>query len=110
MRHGARRRRKVSASDKLLQQPNQRTAAPGHQVSIYVAADCGNCDYAWEVAKLIRGEYPHVTVTIIDLANPHEPVPDAVFATPTYLLDGHLWSLGNPSPQQVHDKLGRLEN
>jgi hypothetical protein len=110
MSNGTRRRRPISAADESLQLPVQRTAARAHQVSIYVTDHCANCDYAWEVANLIRGEYPHVTVAIIDLANPQEPVPDAVFATPTYLLDGHLWSLGNPSPQQVHDKLGRLED
>ena len=35
--------------------------------------------------------------------------PDNVFATPTYLLDGQRWSLGNPSSQQVRDLLGKLK-
>jgi hypothetical protein len=86
------------------------SAAPVHQVSIYVTGHCANCDHAWEVAQLIRDEYPKVLVAIIDLADPQAPVPDAVFASPTYLLDGQLWSLGNPSPQQVHAKLSRLED
>jgi hypothetical protein len=80
-----------------------------HQVSIYVTAHCSNCGYAWQVADQIRGEYPHIAVTLVDLANPQEPVPDAVFATPTYLLDGRLWFLGNPSPDQVRVRLDSLE-
>jgi|GEM_PF-3531132 len=34
-----------------------------------------------------------------------EHIPEVVFATPTYLLNGRSWSLGNPSPQQVADML-----
>jgi hypothetical protein len=82
---------------------------PVHRVAIYVLADCANCEYAWEIAALIRREYPQVEVAVVDLANPAEPVPDAVFATPTYLLDGRLWSLGNPSPEQVREHLDQLE-
>jgi hypothetical protein len=67
------------------------------------------CDYATEIAGLIRAEYPHILVKIIDLVDPQEPVPDTVFATPTYLLDGRLWSLGNPSPSQVRATLNQLE-
>lgn len=81
-----------------------------HRVAIYVTDHCANCDYAREVARLIRADYPRVTVAVIDLADPQEPVPDAVFATPTYLIDGRLWSLGNPSPQQIRDKLSVVED
>lgn len=80
-----------------------------HRVAIYVLPGCGNCAYAWEIAALIQREYPRVEVAVVDLASPTEPVPDAVFATPTYLLDGRLWSLGNPSPAQVRERLDQLE-
>ncbi len=80
-----------------------------HQVSIYVVAHCSNCDYAATVADQIRGEYPHIAVALIDLADAQEPIPEAVFATPTYLLDGRLWFLGNPSPDQVRARLSSLE-
>lgn len=84
-------------------------AAPAHRVAIYVLPDCGNCEYAREIAALIQREFPQVEVAVVDLANPAEPVPDAVFATPTYLLDGRLWSLGNPSPEEVRERLNQLE-
>jgi hypothetical protein len=48
-------------------------------------------------------------VALIDLADAQEPIPEAVFATPTYLLDGRLWFLGNPSPDQVRARLSSLE-
>ena len=80
-----------------------------HQVDIYVSQYCANCAYAAEIALLIQRDFPAVAVRLIDLANLQEAAPDNVFATPTYLLDGRLWSLGNPSPQQVHELLSKLE-
>ena len=91
-------------------QSGEISAPPSHHVAIYITDHCANCDYAREVARLIRTEYPYVTVAVVDLADPQETVPDAVFATPTYLLDGRLWSLGNPSPQQIREKLSIAED
>ncbi len=95
------------------QNPEERGVTPSaddgvksmHRMDIYVNNHCANCAYAWEIADLIRSEYPHVRVTMVDLADPQEPVPESVFATPTYLLDGQVWSLGNPSPHQVRETL-----
>jgi hypothetical protein len=101
--------RGAAGAEPAAPQACQCTAAPTHRVTIYVLPDCGNCDYAREIAALIRHEYPQVEIAVVDLANPAEPVPDAVFATPTYLLDGRLWSLGNPSPEQVRERLDQLE-
>jgi hypothetical protein len=77
-----------------------------HQLTVYVTTHCTNCAYATEVAVSIRRTYPQTIVRVVDLADPCEPVPDIVFATPTYLLDGRIWSLGNPSAQQIHASLG----
>jgi hypothetical protein len=101
--------RRAAGAEPAAPQACQCMVTPVHRVAIYVLADCGNCEYAWEIAALIRREYPQVEVAVVDLANPAEPVPDAVFATPTYLLDGRLWSLGNPSPEQVREHLDQLE-
>ncbi len=38
---------------------------------------------------------------MIDLNDLSESLPDSVFAAPTYLLDDRVWSLGNPSPEQI---------
>ena len=79
-------------------------------VRIYVAQHCEICAYSYEVAENIRNEFPQVEVRIIDMENTSETIPDSVFATPTYLLNGRVWSLGNPSPQQVSDTLAQLVN
>lgn len=85
------------------------TVAPGApcQLKIYVAPHCFNCDYAVEVAEMIRRSYPQVAVQLIDLTDAQEPTPEAVFATPTYVLNGRIWSLGNPSLQQIEATFGQ---
>lgn len=80
-----------------------------HEVSIYVAQHCALCAYAHEIATLIRQEFPAITVRMVDVAAAGEPLPESVFATPTYLLDGRRWSLGNPSPADVIETLSKLE-
>lgn len=74
-------------------------------VHIYVADHCSVCEYAYEVAEAIRDNFPQVDVQIVNLSKTTEAVPETVFATPTYLLNGRLWSLGNPSPQDVRSRL-----
>lgn len=82
--------------------------AGGVNVTIYVMQDCANCTYAYTVAEEIQRMFPQVVVRFVDMAAPGEEIPDVVFATPTYLLNGRLWSLGNPSSTQVSDTLRRL--
>jgi alkyl hydroperoxide reductase subunit AhpF len=77
-------------------------------VEIYMTENCFICEYAYEVAAWIRSRFPQVAVRMINLSTTDEEIPDAVFATPTYLLNGHVWSLGNPSLQQVTEKLQGL--
>ena len=70
-------------------------------LDIYVAPHCHICDYAYEVAETIRQQYPQVQVRIIDLHTTPEAIPEIVCVTPTYLLNGQMWSLGNPSPAKI---------
>lgn len=74
-------------------------------IDIYVAQHCGTCAYAYEVAAEIRCQFPHVQVRIVDVETTTEVIPEAVFATPTYLLNGRVWSLGNPSSAKVQETL-----
>ena len=52
----------------------------------------------------------HLAVTCLPaiLHNRPEQIPEAVFATPTYLLNGRVWSLGNPSHAQINAAWGAL--
>jgi hypothetical protein len=91
--------------DSVESSPHGKTPVQ-HRLAIYVSEHCGNCRYAQGVAERIRTSYPGVTVQVIDINKAMEPVPDSVFATPTYLLDGSVWSLGNPSDDMIHNAFG----
>lgn len=72
-------------------------------LEIYVTSHCSNCQYSQSVAERIRVRYPHVIVEIIDVETMPEAIPDTVFATPTYVLNGSVWSLGNPSELLIRE-------
>lgn len=94
-------------SDSMAPQHAFHSDVAEHRLTVYVIQHCDNCEYAVSVAAAIRRSYPRVDVQVIDLADPPEPVPESVFATPTYLLDGIVWSLGNPSPEQIEAAFGK---
>ncbi|GEM_PF-3846075 len=76
-------------------------------VRIYVAEHCQACEHTYQVAESIRAHFPQVELHIVDLATTQETIPEEVFATPTYLLNGRVWSLGNPSPEEIATRLGQ---
>ncbi len=78
------------------------------EIVIYVSPHCANCDYAYVVAEQVAREFSQVDVRFVNMAAPEEPVPESVFATPTYLLNGRVWSLGNPSEDDVRAALTPL--
>jgi hypothetical protein len=78
------------------------------ELVIYVTQHCPICHYAFEVADDIREQFPDVNLRIVDMEITDEEIPDRVFATPTYLLNGRVWSLGNPSQTQVMETFGKI--
>ncbi|MEZ4732520.1 MAG: hypothetical protein R3E79_35890 [Caldilineaceae bacterium] len=78
-------------------------------LAIYVSKYCQTCLYAYEVAEQIRCDFPAVDVRLVDVHETEAAIPELVFATPTYLLDGRVWSLGNPSPEKVNKTFRNLK-
>jgi hypothetical protein len=70
-------------------------------LKIFITEHCQGCSEAHRIAAWIAQDYPHLKVEIIDLNAPDASVPEAVFATPTYMLNNRIVSLGNPSPTEV---------
>ena len=50
-----------------------------------------------------------VTVRVIDIANTREIIPEEIFATPTYVLNNRVVSLGNPGPDDIARWMSRLQ-
>jgi len=74
-------------------------------LDIYIDADCSACETARSLAYEVRLRMPHVIVRLRDITQ-YQPLPEAVFAVPTYMLNGRRISLGNPS---LNDLLRQLQ-
>lgn len=70
-------------------------------LKIFIRDNCPGCVEAHQVAVRVEQNFPQLKVEIINMADPHVIVPEAVFATPTYMLNNRIVSLGNPSPAEV---------
>ncbi len=70
-------------------------------LEIYVEAACPGCDRALALAGNVARRYPGIVVEVIDITETARAVPDSVFAVPTYVLDGKVVSLGNPSEEEL---------
>ena len=80
--------------------------AKRQRLQIVVDRSCLGCETARSLAALVRASgLPGVDVDLVDLAEPGAVRPAAVFAVPTYLLDGRVLSLGNPEPEWLLARL-----
>ena len=70
-------------------------------LKIFVRDDCSGCVEAQRIAVWVTQDFPQLKVELIDIGHPQTIVPEAVFATPTYMLNSRIVSLGNPSPAEV---------
>jgi hypothetical protein len=66
-------------------------------LKIFISQTCPGCHEAQRLAASISQDYPKLNVEIIDIDGPEVEVPEAVFATPTFMLNNRIVSLGNPS-------------
>jgi hypothetical protein len=57
----------------------------------------------------MRVEFPEVHVEVVEREATAD-WPDEVFATPAYLLDGKLRSLGNPTREHLRDILAQARD
>ncbi len=77
-------------------------------LQIVVSRDCATCEVSRAVALEMHEMFPLLEVELVDL-DAGRPVPDGVVATPTYLLDGAVVSLGNPRPEDLIRTIAELQ-
>jgi len=76
-------------------------------LQIYVASHCPNCDEAVRLARVASRLFPRLLVEVVDLDQSPSEVAE-VFAVPTYVLNGRVCFLGNPSEEELCQILARL--
>lgn len=75
-------------------------------LEIYVGPACLASETARGLAAAVRAlARPGLDVRVVDLGEPGAVRPPAIFAVPTYLLDGRVISLGNPEEAWLLERL-----
>ena len=69
---------------------------------VYIADDCWSCQETRRIVADIAPQFPEVRVELRDM---NQDKPDDVFAVPTYVLNGRVISLGNPTRDDLRQKL-----
>ncbi|MDV6013592.1 thioredoxin family protein [Haloechinothrix sp. LS1_15] len=77
-------------------------------LQVYIAPGCAGCDTASLLAHRVRRLRPAHRVEIVDVSDPQATVPDAVIGTPAYVLEGAVYSLGNPDLDELLAELDKL--
>ena len=72
-------------------------------LQVYISQDCWTCAETVRIVQDVSPQFPDVIVEILDTKD--TPMPEGVFAVPTYLLNGRIISLGNPTRQELKQKL-----
>jgi len=76
------------------------------RLQIYVASHCLNCEEAMRLANIASHLFPNLIVEVVDLDQTPTQATE-VFAVPTYVLNGRVCFLGNPSEEELCDILAR---
>ena len=78
------------------------------KLDVYISEVCWSCDEARHIVADIKPLFSDIAMELRDIGD--ERRPDHVFATPTYVLDGRTIFLGNPTREQLQQKLEDAQN
>ena len=73
------------------------------ELHVYIVEECWACSEARRIIADVAPQLPGVDVELRNLNDARRP--DNVFATPTYVLDGRTIFLGNPTREELLQKL-----
>jgi glutaredoxin len=73
------------------------------KLDVYITEECWACAEARRIVADLSPQFPEVDIELRDLSD--ERKPSSVFATPTYILDGRMIFLGNPTRHELSQKL-----
>lgn len=77
------------------------------KLDVYISETCWSCDEARQIVADMRPQFPGTTIELRDIGD--ERRPSNVFATPTYVLDGRIIFLGNPTRDQLREILAKAQ-
>ena len=77
-------------------------------LEIYVERGCSACRRSVSLAAAVRERFPQVRLRVVDVSSGGGEYRRLVTATPTFVLNGITFSLGNPSPAELENAIGDL--
>ncbi len=77
------------------------------ELQVYIEAGCAQCERAVRLAQEVDDDYSQLAVRLIDIGD-EAPRPDDVFAVPTFMLNGRVFSLGNPRQSHLRQEIEAL--
>lgn len=76
-------------------------------LNIYITENCWSCEEAVRIVEDVSPLFPDVIFSLLDLQTNNPP--EEVFAVPTYVLNGKVAYLGNPTREQLIEKLAAFQ-
>ena len=70
---------------------------------VYVSDECWSCQETERIIADVLPRFPEISVEVRDMTDARRP--EAVFAVPTYVLNGRVIFLGNPTREELSQKL-----
>ncbi len=77
-----------------------------HTLTVYIADDCWSCVETRRILDDVMPLFPNTLLNLVNTAT--QPLPENVFAVPTYLLNDKVISLGNPTREALQKWLTTL--
>ncbi|MCP4360382.1 MAG: hypothetical protein GY796_20430 [Chloroflexi bacterium] len=74
-----------------------------NELQVYISDECWSCEVTVRIVADVAPQFPSVEVALLNTTNTQ--LPDGVFATPTYVLNGRIIFLGNPTREELCNKL-----
>ena len=76
---------------------------PMVKLQVYITDGCWSCAETRRIVADVAPCFPTVLVEFLDMTTSDRP--ESVFAVPTYLLNGRVISLGNPTRTELSQQL-----
>ena len=92
----------------MTAKPSRKVKVVQHKLEVYVVDDCSSCERAQNFVAGIINRYANLKIDLFNLSNPDTISPDNVFATPTYILNGSILFLGNPSLEELDARFKKV--
>ncbi len=78
------------------------------RLEIYVEKGCPGCRRSLSLAAGVVDRFPEVPVRVVDVSSGGVEYRRLVTATPTFVLNGTTFSLGNPSSAELEQAITDL--